>query len=386
MFNRVVNPLKTRSFFLFGARGTGKTTFLRGQFNQKNSFWIDLLDIDLEMKLQKRPMELVEILKGIEKNKTIKWIIIDEIQKIPKLLDIIHKEIEKKRFLFALTGSSARKLKRGAANLLAGRAFENFLFPLTITELDKSFDLDFVLRWGSLPEVFSLGEIEKQEYLKTYVNTYLKEEIQIEQVVRKITPFRDFLEIAAQSSGEIINFSKIAREIGSDPVSVKSYFQILEDTLLGYFLYPYHESIRKRQMKSPKFYFFDLGVKRAIERKQSLAIEPRTYSYGKAFEHLVISEIMRLSHYFRKDWAFSYLRTKDNAEIDLIIELPNKKIILIEIKSTENIQKDDINNFIKISKEFKNAKTFCFSKDNLIKKIENVDCIHYRDGINNLFL
>jgi predicted AAA+ superfamily ATPase len=159
-------------------------------------------------------MLLSQKLNAISKiNPRKNWVIIDEVQKIPQMLNVIHKEIENKKFNFVLTGSSARKIIRGNANLLAGRAFQNYLFPLTFLELEKDFDLGFILNWGSLPEIFSFDEEYRKEYLRTYVNTYLKEEIQVEQIVRKIAPFRSFLEIAAQCSGEIINFSKIAKDI-----------------------------------------------------------------------------------------------------------------------------------------------------------------------------
>ena len=384
MFNRLVKPLKSKSFFLFGARTTGKSTFLKSLFLDEQVLWLDLLDLSLEAEFQRNPMSLVQRLDAYRDNKNYRWVVIDEIQKVPELLDVIHQEIEKKRFLFALTGSSARKLKRGSANLLAGRALQNFLFPLTYQELDSKFDLDFVLQWGSLPEIFSLDEETRNETLRAYSNIYLKEEIQAEQIVRKMAPFRAFLEIAATSSGQVINFSKISRAIGSDPVSVKSYFEILEDTLLGFLLPPYEKSVRKRQRKSPKFYFFDLGVQRALKKQIDLPVRAGTYEYGRLFEQFIILEIYRLAHYYRKDWSFSYLLTKDGAEIDLIIERPGDTTVLLEIKSAEKITKDDLRHLIQLKADIDNSESFCFSREKISRTIDGIKCLHWKEGIESL--
>ena len=380
MINRIVKLPNKRSFFLFGARGTGKTTLLRQYFKNQKTIWIDLLDPEEESQLQIRPKSLSERLVFHTREKKIKWVVIDEIQKAPALLDVIHQEIEKKRFLFALTGSSARKLKRGGANLLAGRAFERRLYPLTHLELDKQFNLDFVLRWGSLPEVFSLNQNDCKDYLRSYANTYVKEEIQAEQIVRKLVPFRLFLEVAAQSAGTVINYSKIARDIGSDPVSVQSYFQIAQDTFIGFLLLPYHRSLRKRQSKNPKFYFFDLGVCRALDRKLDLPIEPRTYEYGNLFEQFVINEIYRINHYKNLDWQLSYMTTIDGGEVDLIIERPGQPLLMIEIKSSTDVTPDKVSYLARLQPEFPEAQTLCISKDSVQKEIKGVTCLHFIDA------
>jgi len=383
MYNRVIELPKQHSFFIFGARGTGKSTLLKNHFKQNNSYYIDLLDYEIESELIKNPMMLEYILNKQADN--IKWVIIDEVQKIPKILDIVHRIIEQKKYLFALTGSSARKLKRGGANLLAGRAFTRNLYSLTHLELKQDFDLYKVLSYGSLPYIFSLNEAEKKEYLKTYVQTYLKEEIQIEQIVRKIVPFKLFLDLAAQCSGELINYSNIARDINSDASSVISYFEILEDTLIGFNLQPYHTSIRKRQRKNPKFYFFDLGVKRALEKKLDLELHPKTYEFGKLFEHFLVNEIYRLNQYLIKDYSLSYLRTKDNVEIDLILEKVGESIILIEIKSSYLINEKDIISLSTIGKDFNNSKMYCLSLDKTPKLINKVNCLYWQDGLKEIF-
>lgn len=385
MFKRLFNISKTKSFFVFGARGTGKSTLIKRLFEEEETIWIDLLDLNVAAKYARDPMLLERTLDAEKDHKAIEWVVIDEIQKIPFLLDVVHRIIEKKRFRFALTGSSARKLKRGSANLLAGRALQRFLFPLTYVELDKQFDLDFVLKWGSLPEVFSLEDDERMEYLTTYANTYLKEEIQVEQIVRKLEPFRAFLEVAAQASGKIINFSKIARDIDSDPVSVQSYFQILEDTLLGFLLKPFHASVRKRQRKNPKFYFFDLGVQNTLARRLSIHLHPGTYEYGNLFEQFIILEIYRLIHYHKKDWELFYLRTKDDVEVDLIIDRPGEKTLLLEIKSCETVSRDCVKSLSVIGRDMKNVEMCCLSRDSTHQIIENVECVYWQDGLRKLF-
>ena len=385
MFTRIFDLPKTKSFFLFGARGTGKSTLLRTLFKDQQVYWIDLLNLDMEGRYSIRPMLLEEELKAADPLKT-SWVVIDEIQKVPALLDVVHRLIENRRFRFALTGSSARKLKRGSANLLAGRALQKFLFPLTHVELANQFDLDFVLKWGSLPEVFQLDQEEREDYLTTYTNTYLKEEVQAEQLIRKIPPFRKFLDIAGQSSGNIINFSKIARDIGSDPVSVKSYFEILEDTLLGFTLPAFERSIRKQQSQSPKFYLFDLGVKHTLSHLLKMPLLPGTYEYGNAFEAFIITEIYRLNSYYKKDWSLSYLRTKEHLEIDLLIERPGQPLALIEIKSSRQVGPDDVRSLARIGRDLKNAQSLCLSLDPIAKEINKVHCYHWEEGFRYLGL
>jgi predicted AAA+ superfamily ATPase len=379
MYTRNCTPLKSRSFFLFGARGTGKSTLLKHLFEPQETYWFDLLDYDLETRLQTNPGQFMQILDSVRENKSVSWIVIDEIQKVPGLLNYVQKEIGQSRFKFALTGSSARKLKRGAANLLAGRALQNFLYPLSVEELGKDFDLNTYLTWGGLPEIYSLSQEERRQYLRTYVQTYLREEIQAEQLVRNLPPFRAFLDLLGQISGTILNYSKIARDINSDPVSVKNYFEILEDTLIGFRLPSFHKSIRKRQMSHPKFYLFDLGVRRALMGQVNLELETRSYSYGITFEHFIIQEIIKINSYQNRDWQLSYLRTKDDVEVDLIIERPGLPTIAVEIKSTDKISADDVKGFSRLTRDLPKCQSYCVSNDKTASKIEGVSCLHWRD-------
>lgn len=398
MVNRLLKPSKSNSYFIFGARGTGKSTFIKDQLlknNSKPSIVINLLNPSEEDLYRTDPEELYRQGSG---NKKYDWIVIDEVQKVPKLLDVVHRLIEDHKQKFILSGSSARKLKRGGANLLAGRAFVYHLHPFTSVELGESFDLNLALHWGLLPKLWSLPEIEpniepntendaetKKEFLKSYVLTYLKEEIQVEQIIRNLDPFRHFLEVAAQMNGKIVNFSKIARDVGTQTVTVQNYYSILEDTLIGFFLPSFHKSVRKRQLQAPRFYFFDPGVVRALSRSLDIPVVAKTNTYGDLFEHFLILEIKKLADYYRKDWLFSYLRTKDDVEIDLIIDRPQEPLCCIEIKSSNSVRPQDINQFAKITSDMKEVRAYCFSNDPRPKQIFNIECLPWRDGIKLLF-
>ena len=377
--------LKTRqNVFLFGARGTGKSTLLKKLFSTKNVLWVDLLNYKEETVFSKNPDRL-SFLIATNKYKTV---IIDEIQKVPKLLDVIHKEIEKnKKIKFVMTGSSARKLKRGQANLLAGRAVSYHLYPFSCFELNKLFDLNKALQLGTLPKLLELkSKTEKMLFLESYVENYLKEEILQEQIVRKIPPFKNFLEIIAQLNGQIINYSKFAREIGSDLKTIQNYFSILEDTLIGYFLPAYHRSIRKQQQKAPKFYLFDMGVRRALEDNFTLSLKPKTYGFGQAFEHFIILECFKLNHYLKRSYKFFYYKTKTGLEIDLIIQRPGKKELLVEIKSTDVIRKDHIKTIKHLSSSWDVPHLAqVWSLDEQAQNIEGITCFPWKTALKKLF-
>jgi predicted AAA+ superfamily ATPase len=365
MVRRLCNLSKTHSFFVFGARGTGKSTLLREHFSEVNHAHFDLLHPDLEAEFQLHPENLTYRLEQIKKeNPACRWIILDEIQKAPALLNLVHLHIEQKYFRFALTGSSARKLKRGQSNLLAGRAHIFHLFPFTHLELSEQFDIHSVLRWGTLPSLLEMVAIDKSRYLKSYTNTYLKEEVIAEQLIRNLVPFRAFLEVAAQTAGKIVNYSKIARDVKVESPTVQSYFDILEETYIGFRLLPFHESVRKRQTQHPKFYFFDNGVQRALAHRIDLDIAESTYEYGELFESFLIQEIFRLISYHEKEWTLSYLMTKDSVEVDLIIDRPGLPRVFIEIKSTKKVQNEEAKNLIAILKtQEASAKGYVFSQD-----------------------
>lgn len=382
---RLLELSKNHSFFLFGARGTGKSTLLDQCFFPENCLKLDLLNSEIEAKLARRPNELADIVHELPENVT--HVIIDEIQKIPKLLDIVHSLIEEKAKIFVMTGSSARKLKRGAANLLAGRAFVYHLFPFSSLELTNHFNLMDVLAYGSLPKIFELqNSKEKQQFLMSYAQTYLKEEILIEQLIRKLDPFRRFLEVSAQGNGKIINFSNIARDVGVDDKTVKQYFEILEDTLVGFFLEPFQHSFRKRLSQKPKFYYFDTGVARTLARLLSVPLQPQTSYFGEVFEHYVITESLKLANYFKPEYRFSYLQTKDDAEIDLVVERPGLPLLFIEIKSTECVELEQLRTFESLSKDFGECLPVCFSRDPYAKKLGNILVLPWREGLQQFFV
>lgn len=385
MFDRLIKPVKSYSCFLFGPRGTGKTTFLNGFLKDKKVLWIDLLDPSVE---DRYAQDLGLLTSQIEEmQSSLDWVVVDEVQKLPRLLDIAHQQIEKNKLKFALTGSSARKLKRGQANLLAGRAFVYHFHPLTHLEMGSAFCLNEALHWGTLPKItqFETDE-EKRLFLQSYALTYLKEEVWAEHIVKNLDPFRKFLGIAAQTNGEIVNYSNIARDVGVDTKTVISYFEILEDTLVGFSLPAFGRSLRKQQIKSPKFYLFDTGVKRAMEKSLSQILLPQTYGYGNAFEHFIIAELHRLNDYFQKDFSFSYLTTKDGAEIDLIVERPGMPEALLEIKSSEHVDERDTKAVEHFLKDFKKAEGFCLSRDLYAKKIGSVTCLPWPEGFKELGL
>ena len=384
MIPRLLSLPKNQHFFLFGPRNTGKSTLLRATFPLKSSLWIDLLDLNQEEQLQRHPTELKAMIAALPDTTT--HIIIDEIQKIPKLLDLVHALIESTQKKFILTGSSARKLRHGGANLLAGRAFVYHLYPFSFLEVIDKFVLDDALRWGLLPKIYDFNtEEEKFQFLHAYTQTYLKEEIWIEQFIRKLDPFRKFLEVCAQCNGKIINVANLAYDVGVDAKTINAYFSILEDTLIGFFLEPYQNSFRKRLSQKPKFYFFDTGVTRALARSLSIPLQPSTSAYGEVFEHFIILECIKLASYCKQEFRFSYLKTKDDAEIDLIVERPGLPLLCIEIKSTDHLREIDIKNFSKLTADIPNCTAICLSKDPATKQYGHVRALPWAMGIKEYF-
>ncbi|MEI8347789.1 MAG: ATP-binding protein [Pseudomonadota bacterium] len=334
IFKREIDLNRPKSsIFLLGPRMTGKTYLLK---EMDVDVYIDLLDVNKELELRSNPKLFWEQIEALPNRSNI---IIDEIQKVPELLDYIHKAIEEKKHKFILSGSSARKLKKQSANLLAGRALDYKLWPLTIEEIAKKIPLTKIVELGSLPKVCQLlaqkNEEEAQDILRTYTNLYLKEEIQQESIVRKLASFQRFFAVAAQSHGEVVEYANIASECSVPSSTVKEYFQILEDTLVGFFLWPYNRSERKKAR--PKFYFFDNGVVRAIQGR--LNAKPGPDELGHLFEAFFVNEVRRINSYLKKDFNLSLWR-QDKYEIDLVISRGSKMLMAFEIKSGKNIRID----------------------------------------------
>ncbi len=386
MIKRLLNPLKTKSYFLFGPRGAGKSTWLQTQYPESKVIYIDLLNPDIYDEYLFTPNRLAQYASSLEnKNKII---VIDEVQKLPKLLDLAQLMIQKDKRKFVLTGSSARKLKQKGMNLLAGRALVYRLYPLASYEIGKRFNLQKALEWGGLPDAYlAKSDEEMREYLNAYVLMYLEKEIQQEQWVRKILPFRKFLLIAAQMNGKILNRSKIAKEVGVDDMTIASYYEILEDTLLGFELPAYHRSVRKAQKQASKFYFIDTGIKRSIEKSLMVPLLQRTSAYGEAFEHWVILELIKISEYKRLDWKFYYIRTKEDVEIDLVIERPGLPLLLIEIKSKTKVDSTDAKSLESLGTDLDpKAEKIILSQDLLVQKFGGTRAIHWQKYLSEILV
>jgi len=384
MLHRLLSLPNNQNFFLFGARGTGKSTLIKKLFDHHQALYINLLLSEHEERYSQRPDELYHQVLALPSG--IKYIIIDEVQKVPKLLDVVHTLIEETNKIFILTGSSARKLKKEGANLLAGRAFVYHLFPFSCLELKDKFNLELALRWGTLPKILSFdNDTERLHFLQAYTATYLKEEIWFEHLIKNLEPFRRFLEVSAQCNGKIINYANIARDVGVDDKTVKEYFSLLEDTLIGFYLEPFQHSFRKRLSQKPKFYYFDTGVVRALARHLTVPLVESTSHYGEVFEHYVITESLRLASNFKPEYRFSFLKTKDDAEVDLVVERPGLPLLFIEIKSSNRIISEDITPFSKIVKDFGECEAVCFTKDSIPKQFDNILVMPWDEGVMNYF-
>ncbi len=334
-YNRLLNlGEKKSSIFLFGPRMTGKTTLIRGLCY---SLFINLLDPEVELKYRRNPNLLKEQLFLLPDNSSV---IIDEIQKIPELLNVIQMAIEEKNLRFILSGSSARKLKRGGANLLGGRAHSANLHPLTKAELGIDFNLQHALEVGTLPRVALLIQEsqfdEINDYLRGYATIYIKEEIQAEALTRNLGAFQRFLSVASQANGQILEYVNISRECSVPASSVKEYYQILEDTLIGNLLWCHDHSERKKTR--PKFYFFDCGVVQSLNGR--LSLPPTEAETGILFETWFINEVRRISDYAKKDFSLSYWRERHH-EIDLLISKGGKVVLAVELKSGKSDMKKE---------------------------------------------
>jgi predicted AAA+ superfamily ATPase len=364
--------LKRKSLFLFGPRQTGKSSFLR--LTYPDALYIDLLLNDNFSTLLKNPELLrkkVELHLKTSKNNII---IIDEIQKIPALLDEVHALIEKyKDIRFILTGSSSRKLKSQGVNLLGGRASKVELFPLTYVEIkseDDSFDYLRAMTSGLLPSIFNSENA--YEDLLDYAGMYLKDEIKQEGYVRNLNAFAEFLRLAALSNTQQINFSNFANDSQVSVMTVKEYFQILEDTLLGNQISPFRHTEKRKAMSSCKFYFFDIGVVNGLIRRKELT--EGTSEFGAAFEQLIYQELRAYLSYYRKDFKLEYWRTVDKTEVDFVIYENLKKLIAIEVKSSKKPRAKDYSGLLKLEEEFAGVKKivvslvpFSFVEDNGIE-------------------
>lgn len=363
--------LKQKSFFLLGPRATGKTRLIEEQLSDK-AFVIDLLNTDLYLKLLAEPGLIYDLILTNDK----KIVVIDEVQKIPILLNEVHRLIEKHNIKFLLTGSSARSLKENNVNLLAGRAWEAHLFPLTSKEI-PSFDLNKYLLFGGMPVVVT--STNPKEELIAYINTYLKEEIQAEAMVRKIHSFAKFLQIAALSSGKMLNFSSIANDVGLTASTIREYYRILEDTLLGFILPAWTYSKKRKAISTAKFYLFDLGIKNRLMDVNHL--EPHSDLYGQAFEHFIALELKAYISYKRKHLELRYWQTKHGHEVDFIIG----NDVAIEVKSSKKTSSKHRKNLKLLQEENICKSFFLVSFDQLSINKEGISQLHWQDFLTKLW-
>jgi uncharacterized protein len=369
------------SFFLWGPRQAGKSFLLKEKY--PDSIYIDMLKTNIFLKYLEAPYLLREELelkiKKSELDKS-KPIIVDEVQKVPLILDEVHYLIENHDLKFILCGSSARKLKRGQANLLGGRALRYELYGLCMKELGELFNLKRALNQGYLPSLY-LNEdyIERQE---AYVKDYLKEEVASEALVRNLEVFSEFLRIASFSDSELINYSNIARDSGISASTVKEYFLILEDTLIGSFLPAYKKKPKRRITQAPKFYFFDVGVVNYLAKRKN--IEEGSELFGKAFENWIYHELRTYNAYTKARLELSYWRLTTGIEVDFII---NDMECAIEVKAIKKIHDKHLKNLRELKKDHPELKKLYFIslvEESRITE-DDIEILNYRNFIEYLW-
>lgn len=381
MIARELVPPNHRSFFLFGPRQVGKSSLVGATFRPETTFAINLLTSSSLVKYSAGQDTLIKEVSKL--GPEISHVFIDEIQKIPDLLNEVQALIDRKiPQKFILTGSSARKLRRSpASNLLGGRAWSLYLHPLTTSELGELFSLEQVLAFGALPSIYSeKNDLDRAQSLRGYIDTYIEQEIKAEAITRNLSGFIRFLSVAAQCNAEQINFSAIARDTQLGRDSVREYFSVLEDTLIGRFILPFHHSERKRHKTSPKFYFFDTGVLRSVQRRLNAPPQPGSFEYGNYFETFFINEVLRINAYLNKDWIVSFLRTENDAEVDLVIQTPREEVIGIEIKSKPIPHKTDFySGYLALKAVQPKARFYCAHCGDRPLLVEGLEALPFMD-------
>jgi len=344
MYPRSFTPPKQGSYFLFGPRGTGKSTWLKQHY--PDAVYIDLLNSEVYQELLASTSRLQ---RYISKDK--KRVIIDEVQRIPEILNEVHRLIEAEKLEFVLTGSSARSLKRRGTNLLAGRAITKFMYPLSVAEISDDFSLDFALQYGMLPSVWS--HPDPKAYLKSYVITYLKEEVQQEGLTRNLGSFTRFLESAALSAGTPLNIASVGRDCGVDRKTAENYFTILEDLLIGFRLPVFRKKAKREMRTQAKFYFFDCGVYYAVRPRGPL--DQSEDLSGIALENLFLQEMRAVNEYAGLEYEFYYWNTRSRLEVDFVLYGP-RGIHAFEIKRSTRVRESDLKALRAIQSDFPKVK------------------------------
>ena len=373
MYSRLIQPPNRKSFFLFGPRGTGKTTWVKSVFPK--AVYIDLLEAELFNDLIANPQRLSNYIPPAFRD----WVIIDEVQRIPDLLHEIHRLIETKRYHFILTGSCARKLKRKGPNLLAGRALTFSMHPLSVAELGGDFRLEHSLKFGQLPSVYT--EADPQKYLEAYVKTYLEEEIRQEGLTRNLSAFARFLEAASFSQGSILNVSSVARECHVERKVVEGYFSILEDLMIGYRIPPFSKKAKRRLAAHPKFYFFDAGVYRTLRPMGPL--DAREEVDGIALETLFLQELIAQNSALHLGYKIFYWRTSNGREVDFVL-YGTKGLLAFEIKGSSRITSAMLGGLKSFLADYPVAKAYFAYTGNRRMYDHKIEIVPVLEVLNNL--
>lgn len=360
------------AMFLFGGRQVGKSTLLKERF--QGAIYYDLLKSDLRRRLRRNP-ELFRNALMKEPEGTL--VVVDEIQKVPDLLDEVHLLMFEKHLKFILSGSSARKLKKEGANTLGGRAAKRTLYPLVWPEI-PDFNIDHAVQNGMIPPHYAVKDATDR--LEGYVDLYLREEIQEEALVQNIDNFTRFMEVAAVSDGEMINYENIASDCGISAKTVKAYFKILYDTLIGYEIPAYTKVVKRRVNQAPKFYYFDVGLANYLMGRYNL--KRGTDDFGHAFEHYVVQEILAYRGYFKRREKISYWHTYTGLEVDLVI---GDADVAIEIKSSEEVRPRHKTGLNAFKEEHPDCRLILVSLDPITRTSSEVELIYILDFLKMLW-
>lgn len=373
MYSRLISPPAQKSFFLFGPRGTGKTTWIRQTF--PNALYFDLLDPKIYNDFLARP----EHLETYTEKEKFDWIVLDEIQRVPELLNEVHRLIESRHYKFILTGSSARKLRRNGQNLLAGRALTYYMHPLTAIELGRDFDLERGLEVGAMPSIFS--ETDEEKYLASYVKTYLYQEIVQEGMTRNLSAFARFLETASFSQGSVLNTSEVAREAMVERKVVENYFTILEDLLVATRIPVFTKKAKRKMIAHTKFYFFDTGIYRTI-RPMGPLDNPENVS-GMALETLFLQNLQAINDYYNFGYKIYFYRTVLGVEVDFVL-YGGKGIVAFEIKRSDKISRSDFSGLRAFLSDYPIARGYLVYGGKRKMRDGNIEIIPMEDALKNL--
>ena len=374
MFTRIISldEIQDDSLFLWGARQTGKSTLLKALFPKARYY--DLLNANLFRSLSRNPSLMREQLMLLPASSIV---IIDEVQKVPELLDEVHWLIQNQGLRFILCGSSARKLRRSGANLLGGRALSNTLYPLVSAEI-PDFDIERALNYGTIPPHYLAKNPTRR--LQAYIEDYIQQEIVAESVLRNLVAFTRFLEVAALSDTEIVNYTNIATECGVSAKTVKEYFSILEETLFGFMLPAYTHTVKRRLVQSPKFYYFDVGIPNYLLDRTPLS--PDTAGYGHAFEHLMIQELRAYLGYYHSRKRLSYWRTSSGLEVDCII---GDAEVAVEFKSSTEVRNSQLKGLHAFVQEHPQTKCFVVSRETYPRLVDGIEIWPIHDFLTKLW-